>query len=211
MARTQERAMSEAVTVYGMKASGNCYKLLLLLEQLERPYRWIETDSVNGATRTPEFLAKNPNGKVPLLELADGRLLSESNAILCYLAEGSRFLPENSWHRAQVLQWLFFEQYSHEPYVAVARFVARWLPAGHPRQAELPKLRERGHAALAVMEQQLREREFLVDSGYSVADIALYAYTHEAPVGGIGLEGYPSIRAWLARIEAQPHFVAQTY
>jgi len=211
VARTQERGMSDTVTVYGMKASGNCYKLQMLLEQLERPYRWIETDSVNGATRTPEFLAKNPNGKVPLLELADGRLLSESNAILCYLAEGSRLLPENTWQRAKALQWLFFEQYSHEPYVAVARFIARWLPADHPRQAELPKLRERGHQALAVMERQLRESEFLLETGYSVADIALYAYTHEAPVGGIALEGYPSIRAWLARVESQPRFVPQTY
>jgi len=203
--------VNEAVTVYGMKASGNCYKLQLLLEQLGRPYRWIETDSVNGATRTPEFLAKNPNGKVPLLELADGRRLSESNAILCFLADGTPFLPEHAWSRAQALQWLFFEQYSHEPYVAVARFVAKWLPADHPRQAELPKLRERGHQALAVMEQQLQGRDFLVDTGYGVADIALYAYTHEAPVGGIDLERYPAIRAWLARIEAQPGFVPQTY
>jgi glutathione S-transferase len=138
VARAQEHAMSEAVTVYGMQASGNCYKLKLLLDQLERPYRWVETDSVNGATRTPDFLAKNPNGKVPLLELADGRLLPESNAILCYLADGSAYLPSDAWQRAQVLQWLFFEQYSHEPYVAVARFIARWLPAGHPRQAVLP-------------------------------------------------------------------------
>jgi glutathione S-transferase len=211
VARAQEHAMSGAVTVYGMQASGNCYKLKLLLDQLERPYRWVETDSVNGATRTPDFLAKNPNGKVPLLELADGRLLSESNAILCYLADGTRFLPEDAWQRAQALQWMFFEQYSHEPYVAVARFVARWLPADHPRQADLPRLRERGHQALAVMEQHLRGREFFVDSGYSVADIALYAYTHEAPVGGIMLDDYPSIRAWLARVEAQPRFVAQTY
>jgi glutathione S-transferase len=125
VACAQERRVSEAVTVYGMKASGNCYKLQLLLEQLGRPYRWVEVDSTSGATRTPEFLAKNPNGKVPLLELADGRLLPESNAILCFLAEGSALLPSDAWQRAQVLQWLFFEQYSHEPYVAVARFIAR--------------------------------------------------------------------------------------
>lgn len=203
--------MSDAVTVYGMKASGNCYKLALLLEQLGRPYRWVEVDSVNGQTRTPEFLAKNPNGKVPLLELADGRLLPESDAILCYLAEGSDLLPADAWQRAQVLQWLFFEQYSHEPYVAVARFIARWLPADHPRQAELPRLRERGHQALAVMEQQLAKQDFLAPCGYSIADIALYAYTHEADVGGISLEGYPAIRAWLARVESQPGFVPQVY
>jgi glutathione S-transferase len=211
VARAPGRGMSEAVTVYGMKASGNCYKLALLLEQLGRPYRWVEVDSVNGQTRTPEFLAKNPNGKVPLLELADGRLLPESNAILCYLADGSRFLPADAWQRAQVLQWLFFEQYSHEPYIAVARFIARWLPADHPRQADLPKLRERGHQALAVMEQTLARQDFLAASGYSIADIALYAYTHESDVGGIALDDYPGIRAWLARIEAQPGFVPQTY
>ena len=211
MAGAAEREVSEAVTVYGMKASGNCYKLQLLLEQLGRPYRWIEVDSVNGQTRTPEYLAKNPNGKVPLLELADGRRLAESNAILCYLAEGSALLPADAWLRAQVLQWLFFEQYSHEPYVAVARFVARWLPADHPRQADLPRLRERGHEALAVMEQQLAHQDFLVRCGYSVADIALYAYTHEAPVGGIALDDYPAIRAWLARVESRPGFVPQTY
>jgi glutathione S-transferase len=211
MALAPGRGMSEPVTVYGMKASGNCYKLQLLLEQLGRPYRWVEVDSVAGETRTPEFLARNPNGKVPLLELADGRRLAESNAILCFLAEGSAYLPAGAWPRAQVLQWLFFEQYSHEPYVAVARYVARWLPADHPRQAELPRLRERGHQALAVMEQRLSRHEFLVDAGYGVADIALYAYTHEAHVGGIALDGYPGIRAWLARIEAQPRFVAQHY
>ena len=199
------------LTVHGFKPSGNCYKVQLLLELLGVPYRWVDVDSVNGETRTPEFLAKNPNGRVPLLELDDGRFLPESNAILCFLADGTPFLPEDSWQRAQVLQWLFFEQYSHEPYVAVARFVARWLPADHPRQAELPKLRERGHQALAVMEQHLQGREFLVEAGYGVADIALYAYTHEAPVGGISLDDYPAIRAWLARVEARPGFVPQTY
>jgi glutathione S-transferase len=203
--------MSEAITVYGMKASGNCYKLQLLLEQLDRPYRWVEIDSVAGETRTPEFLARNPNGKVPLLELADGRRLAESNAILCYLAEGSRFLPADSWQRAQALQWLFFEQYSHEPYIAVARFIARWLPADHPRRAELPRLRERGHQALSVMEQHLERHKFFVDAGYGVADIALYAYTHEAEVGGFDLAAYPAVRAWLARVEEQPRFVPQRY
>ncbi|MEO8161633.1 MAG: glutathione S-transferase family protein [Arenimonas sp.] len=203
--------MSEPVTVYGMKASGNCYKLQLLLEQLQRPYRWVEVDSTAGQTRTAAFLARNPNGKVPLLELADGRRLAESNAILCFLAEGSAFLPADCWQRAQALQWLFFEQYSHEPFVAVARFIARWLPAGHPRQDELPRLRERGHQALAVMEQRLSAHDFLVDAGYGVADIALYAYTHEAHVGGIHLDDYQGIRSWLARVEAQPRFVAQYY
>jgi glutathione S-transferase len=199
------------LTIHGMAASGNCYKLQLLLAQLGRDYRWVEVDSTRGQTRTPEFLALNPNGKVPLLVLDDGRRLAESNAILCYLAEGTAYLPADAWQRAQALQWLFFEQYSHEPYVAVARYIARWLPADHPRQAELPRLRERGHQALAVMDQHLRDRDFFVDAGYGVADIALYAYTHEAPVGGIALDAYPHLRAWLARVEAQPGFVPQTY
>jgi glutathione S-transferase len=211
VARAPEGGMNETLTVYGMQASGNCYKLQLLLEQLGRPYRWVEINSAAGETRTAEFLARNPNGKVPLLELPDGRRLAESNAILCYLAEGSRFLPADSWQRAQALQWLFFEQYSHEPYVAVARFISGWLPADHPRRAELPRLRERGHQALAVMEQHLREHEFFVDAGYGVADIALYAYTHVAPDGGIELDGYPALNAWMARVEAQPGFVPQTY
>lgn len=209
MACTPRIGRPAMITVYGMKASGNCYKLQLLLAQLGQPYRWVEIDSVNGETRTPEFLAKNPNGKVPLLELEDGRLLAESNAILCYLAEGSTLLPDDRWLRAQTLQWLFFEQYSHEPYVAVARYIARWLPAGHPRQAELPRLRERGYQALDVMERHLQGRVFFVESGFGIADIALYAYTHEAHVGGFDLSRYPAIRAWLSGVEARPGFVAQ--
>ena len=197
------------ITIHGMNASGNCYKLQLLLSQLDRPYRWNEMDLFNGATRTPEFLAKNPNGKVPLLELEDGRCLPESNAILCYLAEGTPYLPDERWSRAQALQWLFFEQYSHEPYVAVARFIAKFLPADHPRRAELPRLRERAHQALAVMERELATRDFMVESGYSIADIALYAYTHDAPAGGIDLAGYPHVQAWLRRVESQPRFVGQ--
>ncbi|MGH8028958.1 MAG: glutathione S-transferase family protein [Arenimonas sp.] len=194
-----------------MAASGNCYKLQLLLAQLGREHCWVEVDSTQGQTRTPEFLALNPNGKVPLLVLEDGRRLAESNAILCYLAEGTSFLPHDAWQRALALQWLFFEQYSHEPFVAVARFIARWLPPDHPRQAELPRLRERGHQALAVMDQHLRDHEFFVDAGYGVADIALYAYTHESHVGGIALDDHPHVRAWLQRVERQPGFVAQAY
>ena len=201
----------DTVTVYGMRASGNCFKVALVLAHLDQPHRWVEVNSVAGETRTPEYLARNPNGKVPLLELADGRYLPESNAILCYLADGSQYWPEDRWQRAQVLQWLFFEQYSHEPYIAVARFISRWLPADHPRQADLPKLRERGYQALDVMEKRLAEADFFADGGYSIADMALYAYTHEADMGGFELEGYPNIRAWLARVEDQPGFIAHRY
>ena len=201
----------DTVTVYGMRASGNCFKVALILAHLEQPHRWVEVNSAAGETRTPEYLARNANGKVPLLELADGRYLPESNAILCYLADGSKYWPEDRWQRAQVLQWLFFEQYSHEPYIAVARFIAKWLPADHPRQADLPQLRVRGYQALEVMEKQLATTDFLVETGYTVADIALYAYTHEAHVGGFDLDRYPAVRGWLTRIEAQPGFVAQSY
>lgn len=195
------------VSVYGMKSSGNCYKVQLLLEQLQRPYRWVETDSAHGETRTPEFLAKNANGKVPLLELDDGRLLSESNAILNFLADGTPYLPADPWLRAQVLQWMFFEQYSHEPYIAVARFICLWLPPDHARRGDLPRLAERGAQALAVMDKHLEGREFFVGDEYSIADTALFAYTHCAADGGFDLAAYPAVCAWLARVQAQPRFV----
>ena len=142
-----------------------------------------------------------------MLELDDGRILVESNAILCWLAEGTKFLPADSWAKAQALSWMFFEQYSHEPYIAVARFICGWTPADSPRRADLPKLRERGHAALAVMEKHLSANAWFTGDDYGIADIALHAYTCVAPHGGIALDGYPALRAWLARVEATPGFV----
>jgi glutathione S-transferase len=199
------------ISVYGFSPSGNCHKVRLLLEQsgrrLDRDYRWIETDSARGATRTPEYLAKNPNGKVPLVELDDGRVLVESNAILCWLAEGTKFLPSDPWQKAQALSWMFFEQYSHEPYIAVARFICGWTSLYAPRRADLPKLRERGHAALAVMEKHLSSNAWFTGDDYGIADIALHAYTCVAPHGGIALDAYPALRGWLARVEATPGFV----
>ena len=195
------------MTVYGFSPSGNCHKVKLLLGQLGREYAWVETDSARGETRTPGYLAKNPNGKVPLLELDDGRILVESNAILCWLADGTRFLPADPWAKAQALSWMFFEQYSHEPYIAVARFICGWTLADSPRRAELPKLRERGHAALAVMEKHLSAHDWFSGDDYGIADIALYAYTCVAPHGGIALDAYPAMNAWLARVEATPGFV----
>lgn len=195
------------ITVYGMSMSGNCYKLRLLLEQLGRDYRWIEVDSARGETRTPEFLARNPNGRVPLIELEDGRVLVESNAILCWLAEGTGFVPADAWQRAQALSWMFFEQYSHEPYIAVARFIRGWTPADSPRRADLPRLRERGHQALAVMERHLQSADWFAGAAYGIADIALFAYTHCAGDGGFDLSAYPRIGAWLERVRATPGFV----
>jgi len=198
---------ADTITAYGMSTSGNCYKVQLLLEQLGRPYAWVEVDSTHGATRTPEYLAKNPNGKVPMLELEDGRVLVESNAILCWLAEGTSHLPADAWQRAQALSWLFFEQYSHEPYVAVARFIRGWTPADSPRRAELPRLIERGAQALAVMERHLQNADWFTGHDYGVADNALFAYTHCAADGGFDLAAYPRIAGWVARVRATPGFV----
>jgi glutathione S-transferase len=187
--------------------SGNGYKVRLLLAQLGMKYQWTNVDIDNGETRTPEFLKRNPNGRIPTLLLDDGTHLAESNAILWYLAEGSRFVPATQLGRAQVLQWMFFEQYSHEPFVATPRYICRHFPADHPRRAELPARLEKGHAALKVMEGQLATRQFFVQDRYSIADIALYAYTHVAPDGGLDLAPYPKVREWLARVAAQPHHV----
>jgi glutathione S-transferase len=194
-------------TVYGMADSGNCYKVKLALEQLGKPYRWVEVDSSKGGTQTREFLARNPNGKVPTLQLEDGGYLPESNAILWYLAEGTPLLPEDRLGHAHALQWMFFEQYSHEPCIAVARFILRYLPADHPRRAELPRLAERGRHALGVMEQHLAKESYFAAGRYTVADISLYAYTHCARDGGFDLQPYPQVRAWLERVRAQPGHV----
>lgn len=196
------------LTVYGTSSSGNCHKVRMLLEYLQRPYRWEEVDILNGDTHTLEFLARNPNGKVPTLEIEPGEYLAESNAILCYLAEDTPLWPASKQQRAQTLQWLFFEQYSHEPYIAVARFICRFLPPDSPRRAELPRLHERGRQALAVMERHLRQRRYFVGETYGIADIALYAYTHAARDGGFDLEPYAALRAWLARVQNQPGCVA---
>lgn len=199
------------ITVHGFSPSGNCHKVRLLLEQLgqrlDRDYRWVEVRSDDGSTRTPEFLAKNPNGKVPIIELDDGRVLAESNAILCWLAEGTPFVPTDPWQRAQALAWMFFEQYSHEPCIAVARFICGWTPIDSPRRADLPRLRERGHQALAVMERHLSAAPWFSGDGYGIADIALHAYTGVADHGGIRLDAYPAIRDWIARVARTPGFV----
>ena len=187
--------------------SGNGFKVRLLLAQLGQKYDWTNVDIDKGLTRTPEFLKRNPNGRIPTLELDDGTNLFESNAIMWYLAEGSRFVPATQLGRAQVLQWMFFEQYSHEPYVATPRYLMRHFPADHPRRAEIPARLEKGHAALKVMEGHLATRQFFVNDRYTIADIALYAYTHVAPEGGLDLGAYPKVREWLARVAAQPGYV----
>jgi glutathione S-transferase len=193
--------------VHGVSDSGNCYKVRLALEQLGFPYQWREVDLMGGETRGDAFLTLNPNGKVPVIELPDGERLAESNAILCYLAKDSPLLPDDRLAWARTLAWLFFEQYSHEPYIATARFRVRYL--GEPIEGN-PKVESRlapGNQALLLMEGHLADRDFLVADRYSIADIALFAYTHVAPEGGFDLGPYPAVRRWLDRVRAQPGFV----
>lgn len=194
--------------VYGDHRSGNCYKVRLILELRGLAYEWIPVDILNGETQTPAFLEKNPNGKIPVLELEDGTCLWESNAILNFLAEGTGLLPSEPRLRTQVLQWQFFEQYSHEPYVAVARFIRLYQNMPEERQAEYECCLHRGRRALQVMEKQLQRTDYLVGGEYSIADIALYAYTHVAEEGGFELADFPAIRAWMARVASQPRHVA---
>ena len=197
-------------TLYDYLDSGNGYKIRLLMSQVGLPYDWVEVDIMAGGTRTPEFLARNPNGRIPTLELADGACLAESNAILWYLAEGTQFVPEGRLQRAQLLQWMFFEQYSHEPYIAVVRHWVAHLGKTSANEPQLPMRTERGYQALGVMESRLKDHAFFAGEDYSIADIALYAYTHVAHEGGFDLARYPGIRAWLARVAAQPGHIRIT-
>lgn len=190
--------------LYDYLSSGNGYKCRLILRKLDLPFERVELDIMKDATRTPEFLAKNLNGKIPVLELENGRCLAESNAILWFLAEGTPFLPKDRYEQALTLQWLFFEQYSHEPNIATTRFIVTHLPADSPRRTELPRRRELGYAALDVMERHLARNDFFVGGRFTIADIALYAYTHVAEEGGFELSRYPAIGSWLARVAAQP-------
>ncbi len=193
------------IKLYGMTGSGNCWKPAALMKQLYQPFEWIEVNLLKGESRTPAFLALNANGKVPLLEV-DGHCLAESNAMLCYLAEGSDLFPNDRWQRAKILEWMFFEQYSHEPFIATVRFWVHMLNKKDEFRDKIAEAMPKGHAALGVMEQQLRQTPFLAGDAYSIADIALYAYTHVAHQGGYDLSMYPSINAWMKRLEAQPGF-----
>ena len=197
--------------LYDNMSSGNGYKCRLLLHQLAIPYQRIELDIDKAEPRTPEFLAKNPVGRIPTLQLDDGTCLPESDAIIVYLAEGTPFLPDDRVGRAQVLQWLFFEQYNHEPNIATSRY---WLTHGFEitpeRKMMLEMKRKGGIEALDVMEKRLSGNDFFVGGRYSIADIALYAYTHVAEEGKFSLQPYPAIRAWLTRVATQPRHIPIT-
>jgi glutathione S-transferase len=195
------------IRLYDYLPSGNGYKLRLLLCQLGIPFELVEMDITKGETRTPEFLHKNPNGRIPLIELENGEYLAESGATLFYFADGSRFLPDDRWQRAQTLQWMFFEQYSHEPYIAVARAWLHLFGLDDERRRQLPQKQKLGYDALGVMESHLATRTFFVADRYTIADIALYAYTHVASEGGFDLGRYPAVQAWLQRVREQPGHV----
>ena len=190
--------------LYQDPRSGNCYKCTLTASHLGKPLETVNVDVMSGLTRTPAFLARNPNGRVPLLELDDGTCLAESNAIIWYLAEGSPLIPTDPLLRAQMLQWMFFEQYSHEPYIAVARFWLSFVPEEKRRERIhlLPEWHAKGYAALGVMETQLKDRKWFVGDTLSLADIALFAYTHCAEDGGFSLQDYPGVRAWISRVQS---------
>ena len=192
--------------LYGMTGSGNCWKPAVLMKQLQVPFEWVEINLLKSESRTPEFMAKNANGKVPLLEVAPGRFLAESNAMLCFLADGTPYLPTDKWQRAKVFEWLFFEQYSHEPYIATVRWWVHYLHKQDEWQEKIAEAMKKGYAALDVMERQLGSTPFLAGNAYSIADIALYAYTHVAHQGGYEVDRYPRISAWLKRVAAEPRF-----
>ena len=196
--------------LYDYLPSGNGYKVRLLLTLLGLPFERVELDIDRAETRTAAYLAKNPNGRIPALELENGEVLAESNAILFYLADGTPYLPDDRWLRAQVLQWMFFEQYSHEPYVAVARYFLQHLEMTEARRVLLAEKQDKGRAALAVMEDHLATRTYFVGERTTIADLALYAYTHVADEGGYDLEPYPAVRAWLARVTAEPGHIPIT-
>ena len=189
-----------------MQMSGNCYKARLAARQLGIALTLKEYPLMTGETRKPSFLKLNPNGRVPLLELDDGRCLPESDAILYYLTHGTHLQPEDHWAKSQMLAWMFFEQYSHEPYIAVARYWLAYAPKDELEKKKhlVPEWHEKGNAALGVMETHLRTRDWFAGSAYSIADIALYGYTHAAAEGGFDLPAFPAVSRWLSRVAGQP-------
>jgi glutathione S-transferase len=196
--------MQSTHRLFQMQDSGNCYKIRLLMSQLDLPCETISVDILKGESRTSDFLQKNPNGRVPVLQLPDGNYLCESNSILWYLAEGTPFFPTVKLSQAQVFQWMGFEQYSHEPFIATSRFWISILKQAEQFERQIKDKKPGGYAALDVMEQHLSTNRFFVADTYSIADISLYAYTHVADEGGFDLTAYPAIRDWLDRIKAIP-------
>ncbi|MBW4446806.1 MAG: glutathione S-transferase family protein [Spirirestis rafaelensis WJT71-NPBG6] len=200
----------ETLHLYDFLPSGNGYKIRLLLTQLGIPFERVEVNITKGETRSPEFLSKNPNGKIPVLEIEPGKYLAESNAIMVYLSEGTEFLPYDRFSRAQVLQWLFFEQYSHEPFIATPRYWISVLGKAEEYKDALEEKHKAGYAALSLMEEHLKSHTFLVAERYTIADMCLFAYTHVAHEGGFDLSRFPHIKAWIERVKAEPGHISIT-
>lgn len=198
--------------LYQMQDSGNCYKVRLLAHRLGLPLELVDVDILKGESRTEAFLSRNPNGRVPTVEFEDGQTLAESNAILFYLADGTPLLPDERMTRALALQWMFFEQYSHEPYIAVARFWQSIKPGGYAEKKDsFPGWHERGYQALGVMERHLAHHDWFAGNRYSIADIALYAYTHVAHEGGFDVTPYGALGRWMDRIRSEPGYVTMEW
>ena len=196
--------------LYEYPSSGNCYKIRLLLTQLGIPFERIPVDILKRESRTPEFLSKNPNGRVPLLELEPGKYLPESNAVLYYFSQETPFFPTDKFEQARVMQWMFFEQYSHEPYIATSRYWISILRKPEEYKQALEQKQPLGYAALGVMEQQLKNHPFFVGDHYTIADICLFAYTHVADEGGFELTDFPAVLDWINRVKEQPNYIGIT-
>ena len=196
--------------VFGDRLSGNCYKVKLLMQFLNIPHEWVEINILANETHSDDFRHMNPNGRIPVVALENDRYLWESNAILNYFAEGTHFLPQDSYQRAKVLQWQFFEQYSHEPYIATARYINKYLGLPKEREADYYGKQAGGHRALTVMEQHLANNQFFVGTQVTIADISLYAYTHVANEGGFELSNYTNIQRWLRDFEQTPGYIKMT-
>ncbi|MFV0575256.1 MAG: glutathione S-transferase family protein [Vibrio sp.] len=196
--------------IYGDLQSGNCLKVKLILSLLGIEHTWQHVNILANETKTDKFLSLNPNGKIPTVVFDDGRVLCESNAILGYFAENTDLIPKDRYQKAKVYEWLFFEQYSHEPYIAVARFIQKYQGMPENRVEEYKSLQSGGNKALAIMDKQLSQTDFLVGNNLSIADIALYAYTHVADEGGFNLSLYPNIQRWINSIASMNGYVGMT-
>lgn len=196
------------LTLYGNLESGNVYKVRLILAHTGVAHRRVEVSQAKGDTKSPAFRAITAIGKVPAVKFDDGRTLAESGALLFWFGRGSRYFPDDPWAQAQILKWMFFEQYSHEPYIAVNRYLMHYAPPGDPRRGALATNAERGNFALSIMQEHLGRQDWFAPSGYSIADMALYAYSHVAGEGGFDLDAYPKVKAWIARVAAQPGHIA---
>lgn len=196
--------------LYDYLSSGNCYKIRLLLTQLQIPFQRVDIDILKGKSRTPEFLSINPNGRVPVLETESGQFIAESNAILFYLSQNTNFFPTDAFEQAQVMQWLFFEQYSHEPYIATSRYWISILGKAEEYRDAIQQKRQPGYAALGVMEKHLTNQQFFVGNRYTIADIGLFAYTHVADEGEFDLTKFPAIQKWIDRVKFQHNYIGIT-